>query len=114
MDMGGMRGNMPAGAQVLPGNYSGVGRGVGQESHTPFPRTLTVQQQDEQLARLYSQQSQQRVSSTTGVAGANMGGTAGETMSEHGGEEVDELRREEMQAEARKARLEARRHLGDM
>jgi hypothetical protein len=118
MDMGGMRGNMPAGAQVLPGNYlgvgRGVGRGVGQGSHTPFPRTLTVQQQDEQLARLYRQRSQQRVSSTTGVAGANMGGTAGETMSEHGGEEVDELRREEMQAEARKARLEARRHLGDM
>lgn len=51
----GMRENMPAGVQVLPGNASSVGRDVGQESHTRFPRMLTAQQQDEQLARVYSQ-----------------------------------------------------------
>jgi hypothetical protein len=109
----GMHRDIPAGVQMPSANHSSVGRGVGQGS-TPFPRGLTAQQQDDQLKRLYDQQSQQRASNTTGVASANVSGTAEENTEHDGGEGVGELRRSEMQTEARKARFDARRQLGDM
>jgi hypothetical protein len=110
----GMRRDMPTGVQMPPANHSSVGRGVGQGSRAPLPRGLTSQQQDDQLARLYGQQSQQRVGNSTSVADANASGTAEEDTEHDGGERVDGLRRSEMQADARKARFEARRRLGDM